>query len=135
MIGGELMGQTKEKIAGDDDSSKLEEIINSNKFQNRVDEPKIEDEENLKNEGNTLLGMITGSKDKSREIATNISKSSGIDISVIKNLLPMVAPAFVGSISKRNAQTGDNTSILSMLDMDGDGDIIDDVLGFAKKFF
>jgi hypothetical protein len=43
--------------------------------------------------GNQILGHIFGSKDKSRNVAAQASQQSGVDSSVLKNLLPIVAGA------------------------------------------
>ena len=43
--------------------------------------------------GNQILGHIFGSKDKSRDVAAQASQQSGVDSSVLKKLLPIVAGA------------------------------------------
>jgi hypothetical protein len=43
--------------------------------------------------GNEILGHIFGSKETSREVATQASQQSGVDFSVLKKLLPIVAGA------------------------------------------
>jgi hypothetical protein len=43
--------------------------------------------------GNEILGHIFGSKDKSRDVAAQASQQSGVDTSVLKKLLPIVAGA------------------------------------------
>jgi hypothetical protein len=43
--------------------------------------------------GNQILGHIFGSKDASREVAAQASQKSGVDASVLKKLLPIVAGA------------------------------------------
>ena len=43
--------------------------------------------------GNEILGHIFGSKDTSREVASEASQTSGVDTSVLKKLLPIVAGA------------------------------------------
>lgn len=43
--------------------------------------------------GNQILGQIFGSKDTSRDVATQASQSSGVDTSVLKKLLPILAGA------------------------------------------
>jgi hypothetical protein len=43
--------------------------------------------------GNEILGHIFGSKDRSRDVATQASQQSGVDPSVLKKLLPIVAGA------------------------------------------
>lgn len=43
--------------------------------------------------GNEILGNIFGSKDKSRDVATQASHESGVDPSILKKLLPILAGA------------------------------------------
>ena len=43
--------------------------------------------------GNQILGQIFGSKDTSRDVAAQASQQSGVDTSVLKKLLPIVAGA------------------------------------------
>ena len=43
--------------------------------------------------GNQILGQIFGSKDASRDVAAQASEQSGVDSSVLKKLLPIVAGA------------------------------------------
>lgn len=43
--------------------------------------------------GNQILGHIFGSKDTSRDVANQASQQSGVDPSVLKKLLPIVAGA------------------------------------------
>ena len=43
--------------------------------------------------GNQILGHIFGSKETSRDVATQASQESGVDPSVLKKLLPIVAGA------------------------------------------
>ena len=43
--------------------------------------------------GNQILGQIFGSKETSRDVAAQASQQSGVDASVLKKLLPIVAGA------------------------------------------
>ncbi len=43
--------------------------------------------------GNQILGQIFGSKDTSRDVAAQASQASGVDSSVLRKLLPIVAGA------------------------------------------
>ncbi len=138
-IGGSLLGETKNKIKSKDDTSVLEDWIFKDKSNNRFNNPNLTDE-NHKKEGKGLLELITGSKDRSRNIASNISNASGVDFSMIKKLLPIVAPMIIGTLSQSqqtntNHKSSQNSSLLSILDFDNDGQIIDDIMGIAKKFF
>ncbi len=99
-------------------------------------------------EGNAILGHIFGSKDVSRNVASHAAKQTGQDTGIIKKLLPMVAAAAMGALSKQtNGGTAPSASMSgsqndsplgllgSFLDADNDGDVMDDILGMAKRFF
>jgi hypothetical protein len=95
-------------------------------------------------DGNAILGHILGSKEVSRQVATQASQKTGIDPSVLKKMLPLVAALAMGSLSKqaksgglaaggRSASGGGLASMLGpMLDRDGDGSMMDDVGGMLR---
>ena len=100
-------------------------------------------------DGNAILGHILGSKDASRNVAAQASQQSGLDSSILKQMLPMLATVAMGALAKNmntggasragaapGATGGSPLDFLSqVLDTDGDGSAIDDVLNLAKKFF
>ena len=106
------------------------------------------------NRGNDVLGQIFGTKDVSRTVAQNAAASSGLDPSLLKRMLPMLAMAIAGLMAKQQsggASSGGVGGLLggllggtsagpsglgglaSMLDMDGDGNPLDDILGMAGR--
>lgn len=100
-------------------------------------------------EGNAILGHIFGSKDVSRTVAANAEAKTGVSSEIIKRILPMVAAAAMGALA-RHATTGGESAaarkpsaispnsssmLMSMLDADGDGSVMDDLFGMAKKLF
>jgi hypothetical protein len=56
--------------------------------------------------GNEILGHIFGSKDTSREVATQASQQSGVDTSILKKLLPIVAGAVAMHYMTHRGQRG-----------------------------
>ena len=56
--------------------------------------------------GNQILGHIFGSKDKSREVASQASQQSGVDSSVLKKLLPIVAGAVAMHYMSKRGRSG-----------------------------
>jgi hypothetical protein len=56
--------------------------------------------------GNQVLGHIFGSKDASRDVAAQASQQSGIDSSVLKKLLPIVAGAVAMHYITHRGQSG-----------------------------
>ena len=107
--------------------------------------------------GNDVLGQIFGSKDVSRTVAQNAASQSGLDPSLLKKMLPMLAMLVAGYMAKQpsadaaaqpSASAGGLGGILgsllggrgagtpglgSMLDMNGDGNPLDDILRMAGK--
>ena len=110
--------------------------------------------------GNEVLGQIFGSKDVSRAVAQNAASQSGLDPSLLKKMLPMLAMLVGGYLAtKGGAQDGGFGSILgsilgggqsaapaassssggilgglgSLIDMNHDGNPLDDIIGMAGK--
>lgn len=115
-------------------------------------------------QGDNVLGQIFGTKDVSRAVAQNAASQSGLDPSLLKKMLPMLAMLVAGYMAKQqgtDAQEqlvpsggglgdllggllgGQHTSgvalapatsgLASMLDMNGDGNVLDDILRMAGK--
>ncbi len=131
--------------------------------------------------GNDILGQIFGSKDVSRIVAGSASEQTGIDPSLLKKMLPILAMLVAGYMAKQTggeeggglggliggmlggggqsgggglgemlgnvlggamggggqaapASGGGLGGIASMLDFDGDGNPLDDIIGMAGKF-
>jgi len=113
--------------------------------------------------GNDVLGQIFGSKDVSRTVAQNAASRSGLDPALLKKMLPMLAMLVAGYMAKRGAgahterpastpgiggllggllggaESGAASAgsaapgLASMLDMNGDGNPLDDILRIAGK--
>lgn len=56
-------------------------------------------------EGNAILGHLFGSKEVSRAIAANAAQMSGLSQSILKQMLPALAPMILGGLYKQ--MTGD----------------------------
>ena len=50
-------------------------------------------------QGNQLLGNIFGSKDVSRQVATHAAQGSGLDPSLLKKMLPILAMLVAGHMA------------------------------------
>ncbi len=111
-------------------------------------------------QGNDILGQIFGSKDVSRSVAAAGASQTGLDPELLKKMLPLLAMLVGGYLSTRGGQDGGFGSILgsilgggqaaapaaapaqgggmlgglgSLIDMNGDGNPLDDLLGMAAK--
>lgn len=116
--------------------------------------------------GNDVLGQIFGTKEVSRTVAQNAASQSGLDPSVLKKMLPMLAMVVAGFMARQQGggapapssaggglggllggllgggqgAAGSKTmagsgagGLASMLDMNGDGNPLDDILRMAGK--
>ena len=107
--------------------------------------------------GNQVLSQIFGSKDVSRAVAQNASSQSGVEPSVLKKMLPMLAMVVAGYMARQQTagagaqassgggglggllggllggQGGGLGGLASMLDMDHDGNPLDDIIGMVTK--
>ncbi len=144
-LGSAMFGQVKGRVqSGKHDSSGLESLINDSKYADMLDTPSRHyNDRKMQDNGNDLLGYITGSREGSREVASQVSKKTGFDLSIIKGLLPMLAPLIIGSLGKGMLGGGGSSlapsnnsggGLMGMLDFDNDGSVIDDVAGLAMKY-
>lgn len=142
-IGSLLPGITQgiQKQAAVQNGSILEQIANAQQQQYLDDDnARLYDDSAIAG-GNDILGQILGSKAASRELAGQAAEQTGLDSDMLKKLLPMVASMAMGGLGKQaNAQglQQDQGGIMnmlgSMLDSDGDGFGLDDVMNIAGKF-
>jgi hypothetical protein len=96
-------------------------------------------------DGNGILGHIFGSKDVSRQVATRAAAQTGLDPSILKQAMPLVAALMMGAMAKQRGTGasmaaapgmpgGGLMSMLTpMLDSNRDGSIVDDVMGILGK--
>lgn len=112
------------------------------------------------NQGNDVLGQIFGSKDVSRAVAQDASTRTGLDSGLLKKMLPIVAMMITGSMAKQQSnvaaagagaggiggllggllgggassgQSSGLAGLASMLDMNGDGNPLDDLLRMTGR--
>jgi hypothetical protein len=119
-------------------------------------------------QGNAVLGQLFGSKDVSRTVAQTASAQSGLDPSLLKRMLPLVAMLVTGYLARQGGPAGSQAEspettgaggglggmmgglfgggargqapglgslggIGRMLDMNGDGNPLYDILRMAGK--
>ena len=94
-------------------------------------------------DGNAILGHILGSKDASRAVASQAVTQTGLSADVLKKLLPIAATLVMGSLARHQAGSlnsftggGGLLGVLTpMLDQNGDGSVVDDVMNRVGKMF
>ena len=134
------MQRANENFKSDADSSNFLEMIRRSNLDEMTGAP-----QNISvAEGNELLGVLTGSEENSRALASDIGSQLGISADSIKTLLPMIAPMIAGMLNNQlkasNLQdSADSGSMMSMLtqflDQNKDGSIVDDIFRIAGDFF
>jgi hypothetical protein len=103
----------------------LGSVLNGNRGAVLDDENAVQFD-NAKSSGDEILGQIFGSKDTSREVAQQLSATSGVGAAVLKKLLPIVASIVMGQVAKKmGGGTGASGG--------GLGDILGDVLGGGQQ--
>lgn len=104
-----------------------------------IDDPSALANPEMVDAGNGILGQLLGSKDASRALASQVSGSTGVSDSLIKQMLPLVASMAMGAMSKRMAGGTSDASpaegLMGMLDFNRDGSPVDDIMGIAGKLF
>jgi hypothetical protein len=112
--------------------------------------------------GNDVLGQIFGSKDVSRTVAQDAASRSGLDPALLKKMLPILAMLVAGYMARQGGRAAQQPGqaggglggllggllggggsarpgaaapggLASMLDLNGDGNPLDDILGMAGK--
>jgi hypothetical protein len=106
--------------------------------------------------GNEVLGEIFGSKDVSRTVAQDASAKTGLDPALLKKMLPILTMLVAGYMAKQRGAGAAGASpsaggglggilggmlggqgraggLGSMLDMNGDGNPLDDILRMAGR--
>ena len=100
-------------------------------------------------DGAKILGHVLGGRQPN--VQQNLAKQSGLDINTIMKLLPILAPLVMGYLSKQKQEQGLDAGglggvlrqerqqvetkqpglggLAAILDSDGDGSIVDDILG------
>jgi len=76
-------------------------------------------------DGNAILGHVFGSKDVSREVATQAAAQTGIGADVLQKMLPMAAALVMGAMARHNAgASGMGGSMTSSLAPGAGGDLM-----------
>lgn len=78
------------------------------------------------------LGGLLG--DSGVQAANQLSQRLGLNMETAMKVIPMLAPIILGALTqKRDTGGAGSAGIASLLDQDGDGDILDDVAGFFTR--
>ncbi len=123
----------------------LRDALAGGNHQKYIDQPELMQEQATRDDGNKILGHLFGKKEVSRNVAAKAADKTGLDTSLVKRALPMIAGLAMAALSKKsNTASSPATSGGGLSDLLGsltggsgsDGDFgLDDVIGMAKKLF
>ena len=129
--------------------------LTKGQHQRYLDDPSSLVSEEVRDDGNKILGHVLGSKDVSRQVAAQASQRTGISESILKQMLPAVASLAMGALSKGTTSSGPSAAgignmasaalsgrgndilglLTPLLDRNADGSVKDDILGLVSGFF
>jgi hypothetical protein len=107
---------------------KLMGALSSGRHMQYVEDPSTLGSQQTVDDGNGILGHIFGSKDVSRQVASQAAASTGVGADIIKKLLPMVAAMAMGAMAKR-AMGGGTSNAAAAGEGGGMGDLLGGALG------
>ena len=133
----------QKQAASNDGLSNFKKALEKGSHQRYLQDPELLAREETRLDGNKILGHLFGSKEVSRNVAAHAAEETGIDSSLIKKLLPMLAPLVMGAISKSSdsgktlsdASEGGLGSLAEVFLSKGDKSGIGDIVSLARKFF
>jgi hypothetical protein len=131
----------------------LAKAVETGNHQQYIQNPALLEQPAGIEDGNAILGHVLGSKDVSRNVAAFASQNTGIDVSILKQMLPMLGGAAMGMLAQKFGQGGSMATVAQQgggggggggggmmdliggfLDADKDGSMMDDLLSMAQKF-
>ena len=95
--------------------------VQSGRHERYLDDPSAIADAGARDEGNAILGHLLGSKDVSREVAGRAASQTGLDIGVLKQMLPVLATMAMGSVGKQPRQPGMMDMITGAMGKSGGG--------------
>ena len=120
----------------------LTKALSSGNHQRYLDDPNLVASGETITDGNKILGHLFGSKDVSRNVAAQAAERSGLESSLVRKALPILAGLAMGAVSKKGQSSPGNLDggllgglLGGLTGGDDDGFGIDDVLSLAKKLF
>lgn len=123
--------------------SNFKKALESGSHQRYLQEPELLSQEETRLDGNRILGHLFGSKDVSRNVAAHAAEETGLDSSLIKKALPILATLVMGAVSKSSdsgkalsdSSEGGLGSLAGVLFSKGGDSGIGDIISLARKFF
>jgi len=138
----------KHELRNEQTTESLFRALNEGDHAKYLENPSQLNQDATITDGNKILGHIFGNKDVSKKVASHVEQQSGVASSIITTALPMVAALAMGALSRQATDSGllansltDQTNrsglatnLSTFLDTDGDGSIMDNLVGLISKF-
>ena len=117
----------------------LQDVLKGGSHQKYIDQPELMQESATRDDGNKILGHLFGEKEVSRQVAAKASEKTGLDTSLIKKALPMIAGLAMAAMSKKTTEPSSSAGGIgdllgSLVSGTTDDGGLDDLFGLAKKF-
>lgn len=117
--------------------------LGGGQHQRYVDDASVLGHQDTIDDGNGILGHIFGSKDVSRQVATQAASQTGVGADVLKAMLPVVAAMMMGTMSKKLGQAPAANSggdallgmLGPMLGSNNSGSLANGVAGLVGRLF
>lgn len=81
----------------------LDKVNNNREVRKSIDQPDILGTPEATARGNEILGDIFGSKEVSRNVADKTANVTGLDFTMLKKMLPLVAGVVMSSLNKKSS--------------------------------
>jgi hypothetical protein len=118
----------------DDGVVSLLEALSGGRHERYLDDDSAVQYDQVRDEGNAILGHLFGDKQVSREVAMHAAGSTGIGSAILKKMLPVIASMVLGAIFKQ--MTGGSRQPAPQPrggSGGGLGDILGDILGGGQS--
>ena len=119
----------------DDGMVSLLEALSGGRHERYLDDDSAVQYDNVRDDGNAILGHLFGDKQVSRDVAMHAAGTTGIGSAILKKMLPIIASMVLGAIFKQMTGGGRQQSP-SPRGGSGDGglgDILGDILGGGQQ--
>ena len=89
--------------------------LNKGSHSRYIDEPSLLGSSDTRQDGNSILGHLLGSKDVSRAVASRASEKTGLGNDLLKQMLPVVATMVMGSLAKKSEEPDTLSQLAGLL--------------------
>lgn len=93
----------------------LLEALNSGSHSRYLDEPGLLERPETRDDGNSILGHLLGSKDVSRAVASRAAEKTGLGDDLMKQMLPVLATMVMGSLAKKSEEPDTLSQLAGLL--------------------